>query len=240
MIKRAIIFMCLLSCLSFIVARHCQSATYEDFKRQLREILVPRGDEFTDDELTYLVVMGRIAVHAHGLCESHCYSTEVGDTILCLYPGQQHLKMPTRDGTNSLDTYFPTAISRITGGQFIPIAQAVLEDPGHLPTQAPLSYFAFYRDGMTTFVYLWPPQPAKYETLQICYYKCGFSAAQINEDNSYFSAWLSYSLFLAYIAMENYVEAANSYNDYRREIARLREEIINEQPDITVAPKIIR
>lgn len=236
--KRMVIFLLLFVCIFGLFGLRSEAIEYADFKRQLKEILVPRGDEFTDDELTYLVVMGRIAAMTHGLSKFNCGTTE--DTLLDLYPGQQHYKMPLRPGGNSLDVFFPTGISRVTGGKYIPIAQAKLEDYGHLPTQSVLSYYAFYRDGMTTYVFLWPPQPAKYETLQICYYKCGFSSTTIDEDANFFTAWLNYSLFLAYIALEDWVNAADSYNAYRSEITALREEVINTQPDITVAPQTIK
>jgi len=222
-------------CLLFFLAGQVQAITYADLKKQLRYRLAQSSPDFSDTDLEYLVVMGRVAIQNHGLASSYESNSKTP-----INANQQYVVLG--DGfAGYVDVMFAKSVLLVSDGQQRSLLEVGLKDIGHrhLDTDVPLSYFTFFRTKDSTYIYVYPASTEQ-ETLYITLQKCGFNSTTIIESPIFEEVWLDYALMLAYIRLENWKAAADAYNSYAQGIAILREEIMNKEPDITVAPKIIK
>lgn len=228
-------------CLFLLLANQTQAVTYAELKKQLKYRLAEGSPDFSDYDLQGCIIMGRIAVLSHGLARHATLYTSALPYVV-VQPNQQYIKLPSYSSQiASLDIMFVSSVIKISGGERRSLLECHLKDIGHkhLDTDVPLSFFCFFRDADSTNIYVFKAS-AQTETLQVQVYMCGFSEVTIRENPIFEEVWLDYALFIAYLRIENYQAAAQAYNTYVQGIAVLREEIINTQPDVTVAPKIIK
>jgi len=228
-------------CFLLLLANQGQAITYAELKKQLKYRLAESSPDFSDDALQGCIIMGRIAVLNHGLARhATLYTSNLPYVVV--EPNQQYVRLPSYSSQiSTLDIMFVSSVIKMSGGERRSVLECHLKDIGHkhLDTDVPLSFFCFFRNIDSTYIYVFPAS-AQTETLQIQVYMCGFSETTIRENPVFEEVWLDYALFIAYLRIENYQAAAQAYNTYAKGVAILREEIINTQPDVTVAPKIIK
>jgi len=240
--KKIVVLGFVVLCLGLFLVNQTQAITYDDLKKQLKYRLAESSPDFSDDDLGVCIIMGRIAILAHGLASGRNYVYYPSGELTPVDSGQQFIKLHNVQGPGgSLDVMFVDAVIKVSGGENRSLLQTTIKDVGHksLNTDVPLSFYYFFRSGDSTNIYIFPASTQP-ETLRILVYRCGFSEVDITENPVFEESWLDYALFIAYLRIENYQAAAQAYNSYAQGIAILREEIINTQPDITVIPKIIK
>jgi len=222
-------------CFLLLLANQSQAISYTELKKQLGYRLAQSSPDFEDADLQACIIMGRIAVLNHGLSGTY----EIGSRKV-VFPNQQFVPLYDVAG-GSLDIMFVTSVILTSGGKHRSLLEHSLKDLAHrhLDTDVPLSYYSFFRHKDSTFISVYPTS-ANTETLYVTMVKCGFATTNIITSPIFEEVWLDYALFIAYLRIENYQAAAQAYNSYAKGIAILREQLFNVQPDVTIAPKIIK
>jgi len=192
-------------------------------------------DLITTDNLDQLIAMAKRAVCTHGLL----YSGEAATATVSADSNYAYVRIgwfPIKD------VVFITSVSRLRSSALdyateLGLIEIDISEIGHRSLTAyPTSgYWAQFKSGETTFIYLYPA-PDTTTQLYIEYiYGYGstppYSTVQLIA---------RYATFLACLSIDDYDCATLNYNEYRQTISYIRDQKLNRQPDISSERKILK